>query len=192
MAGASVRCCGCSYQADPADFSADGAGICRGCRRPLRVALFPALWHPPAAAQPETLIDTAEASCFNHPNNRAAVACDGCGRFLCALCDIEVQGQHLCPACVQAGVQKKKVTALDHSRVIYGKVAFYLSVGPLLMWPMTFLTAPTALFIAIRYWKRPGSLTGRGDSHAYHVFAILFALLQIAGWIALLSLAFLA
>ena len=29
-----------------------------------------------------------EASCYFHAHKRAAVPCDGCGRFLCSLCDL--------------------------------------------------------------------------------------------------------
>jgi len=189
MAGAYARCSNCSYRIDPADLSADGTVHCRGCLRPLSMVLFPALWKPLTTALPEALVAAEEASCFYHQGNRATVACDGCGRFLCNLCDIEVQGQHLCPSCVESGVRKGKVAALDHSRVLYGKISFYLTIIPLLIWPLTCVTAPTAVFLAIWSWKRPGSLTGAGNSHAYHVFAIIFGLLEVAGWIAIIAAA---
>lgn len=188
MAGTHIKCSQCSCLLDPGDFSSDGAGVCRGCHKPLLASVFPALWKPLAAARPEALIEAEEASCFYHQANRASVVCDGCGRFLCRLCDIEVQGRHLCPSCIESGVKKKSVAALDHNRVVYGRVAFYLSIVPLLMWPFTCLTAPTAVFIAVRYWKRPGSLTaGEGGGHLYHIFAITFGLLQVAGWIAVFT-----
>jgi hypothetical protein len=186
MPGAFVKCSRCSCQLEPEEFAANGTTVCRGCHKPLTAAIFPALWKPQADARPETLIATEEASCFYHQANRAVIVCDGCGRFLCKLCDVDIRGQHLCPACIESGVKKKNVAALDHNRVIYGRIAFWLTVAPLFMWPFTCITAPAAVFIAIRYWNRPGSLTGGG--HGYHVFAIIFGLLEIAGWLTFLTM----
>ncbi len=181
MTGAYVKCSGCSYSVEAADFAPAGVAHCPGCHRELTAAIFPAMWKPLAAALPDALIATEEASCFYHEANRAAVVCDGCGRFLCKLCDVEVQGQHLCPACIEAGVRKKSVASLDHNRFLYGQFAAALAVVPILFWPATCLTAPAAIFTAIRYWKRPAGVTGTGG-HFYNVIAIIFGLVQIVAW----------
>ena len=45
---------------------------------------------------------------------------------------------------------------------------------------ITLITAPMALFLAIRYWNAPRSLIHR--TKVRFIFAILFSSLQIVGW----------
>jgi len=91
-----------------------------------------------------------ESSCFYHPQKKAAVPCDACGRFLCALCDCEVKGQHLCPACLESGQRKKSIQGMEDVRMLHNRQAFVLSLVPVL--------GIAAIFIALRYRKEPGSL----------------------------------
>jgi hypothetical protein len=121
-----------------------------------------------------------ESSCFYHPQKKAVLPCDGCGRFLCALCDCQLNGQHFCPACLEAGKSKGKIKSLDSQRTLYDSIALSLAIYPLLIFYFTLITAPMVLFVAIRYWKSPASLVHR--SKIRFVVAIIFALLQIAGW----------
>jgi hypothetical protein len=80
------------------------------------------------------------------------VPCDACGRFLCALCDCELKGRHLCPSCLESGQKKQTIAGLEDERPLHRRQAFALSVIPIL------ITGPIAVFMAIRYWKTPGSL----------------------------------
>ena len=156
---------------------------CPSCSSPLRVEVFPALFNEPAPAQPsQSVIAEGEASCFYHPNKKAVLPCETCGRFLCALCDVELNGQHLCPACLASGQKKGKLSNRDNRRVLYDSLALTLALTPLtvILWPFTVITAPAALFISIRHWKTPSSVVPR--SKARFVLAILFALIQIGGW----------
>jgi hypothetical protein len=109
--------------------------------------------------------------------------CDACGRFLCALCDCEHQGRHFCPACLETGRTKGKVKSLENTRIRYDNIALALTLYPLLIFYFTIITAPIALFVAIRYWKSPRGLVQ--PSSARFVLAIVFATLQLAGWTAL-------
>ena len=154
---------------------------CPSCGTPLRIEVFPALFrrfNPGASAQP--VMVEGESSCFFHPQKKAVVACAGCGRFLCALCDCEFGGEHLCPTCLDAGKSKGKIQALENQRMRYDNIALGLVVLPMLIFYFTIITAPMALFVAIRYWKAPRSLVQR--SRLRFVLAVLIALLQIAGW----------
>jgi hypothetical protein len=148
---------------------------------PLLVEIFPALFrkiNPGPSA--EAVMVEGESSCFYHPQKKAVLPCDGCGRFLCALCDCQLNSQHFCPACLEAGRTKGKIKSLENQRTLYGSIALSLAVYPILIFYFTLITAPMALFVAIRYWKSPPSLVNR--SKARFVVAIIFALLQIAGW----------
>jgi hypothetical protein len=66
---------------------------------------------------------------------------------------------------------------------LYDNIALSLAVYPLLIFYFTIVTAPTALFIAIRFWNAPRSIVHR--TRARLVLAILIAGLEIAGWFAL-------
>lgn len=167
---------------------------CPACGVPLQVEVFPALFrriNPGRAG--ETILIEGESSCFYHPQKKAVLPCQGCGRFLCALCDCELNGQHFCPACLEAGKTRGKIKSLENQRTRYDSFALALVVVPLIP-PLIFvgiyttaITAPMALFVAIRYWNTPRSLVHR--TRIRFVAAIILALMQIAGWGGLLFFA---
>ena len=59
-------------------------------------------------------------------------------------------------------------------------MALALAIYPLIIFYFTIITAPAALFIALRHWNSPSSLIPRTKIRL--VVAIVFALLEIAGW----------
>jgi hypothetical protein len=150
----------------------------------VEVAVFPAFLRPPArGSQAEPLLVEGEASCFYHPQKKAVVPCQACGRFLCALCDCELQGRHFCPGCLESGRQKGKIETLENQRTLYDGVALALAVYPVVLILgiyFTFLTAPMALYVAIRYWNAPRSIVGR--TRIRSVMAVGLALMELAGW----------
>jgi hypothetical protein len=154
---------------------------CVGCASPLQVEVFPAMFrrHTPGRDGEAVVLET-EASCFYHPQKKAVLPCEGCGRFLCALCDCELHGQHFCPACLETGKKKGKIKRLENERVLYDDLALSLAVLPLLIFYFTLVTAPIALYIAIRYWNSPRSIVRH--THWRFVVAIIFATLEMAGW----------
>src|SRR4051812_45824912 len=80
---------------------------CRSCAAPLQAEIFPAFFRPVALGRGgEALLVETESSCFYHPHKKAVLPCEGCGRFLCALCDCELRGRHFCPACLEVGKKK--------------------------------------------------------------------------------------
>ena len=157
---------------------------CPACETPLQIEVFPAMFRRIASGQQaETVMVEGESSCFFHPEKKAVVTCQGCGRFLCALCDCELKGEHYCPNCLEAGKSKGKIKSLENQRTLYDSIAIVLAVAPLLIFYFTIITAPMTLYVAIRYWKAPMSILRR--SKFRFVIAIILALLQIGGWVAL-------
>jgi len=189
-----VTCGECSVAIPAEAWNREDGSLCPGCRQRVFAAVFPAAVFSDVVfsgvvfsgvdgsrtgAAPETVADAAEASCFFHPESRAAVPCSQCGRFLCNLCDIEVDGQHLCPSCFRAGVQKKKIASVDTQRVLYDSMALAAATVPaLLFWPVIF-GAPAALYITIRRWRTPLSVVPR--TRIRFVLAAIFALAELAG-----------
>ena len=133
---------------------------------------------PKAAVAAEPLLINDQANCFYHPDKKAIILCSSCGRFLCALCDIEFDQEHLCPACLQSGTRKKKIRNVDSEVVCHDKIAFAVAVYPIITFIFTIITAPIALYLSIRYWNTK-SLTG---SKARLVFAFFIAVVQIIFW----------
>jgi hypothetical protein len=155
---------------------------CPACDRRILVEIFPALLRPAAATAPaETIVEEGVASCFYHPQKKAVVPCQSCGRFLCALCDVDFNGTHLCPTCLESGQSKGKISYLETHRVLWDSASLSLALLPLLIWPFTLVTSPVALGLAIYSFNRPGSLVRRGRARAY--LAILLSLVQLAGWV---------
>jgi hypothetical protein len=160
---------------------------CPACGATLRFCIFPAVNRPRAVGRSgETIMVEGESSCFYHPQKKAVLPCDGCGRFVCALCDCPLNGQHYCPTCLEAGRSKGKIKSLDNQRTLYDHLALALALYPLLTIfgiYFTLITGPAALYIAIRYWKAPPSLVHH--NRIRFVFALILASLQIGGWLTL-------
>ena len=181
---AAVACPRCQSTL-PGAFCNTGAPVsCPACESTIMLTVFPAHFESAGAgAAAETILEEGVSSCFYHEQKKAVVPCSACGRFLCALCDLDFNGRHLCPACLQSGRKKGDLPELENRRTIHDSAALTTALLPLLMWPITLATAPLAIFLAIRSFFRPSSLIPRTRIRAW--FALAFGLLQVAGWVAL-------
>ncbi|UCF91356.1 MAG: hypothetical protein JSW39_24285 [Desulfobacterales bacterium] len=181
-----LTCTHCRADLKPPVLNADRLVPCPGCRGLLRIDVYPALYRalPPGHAG-ETLQAEKQASCFYHARKKAVRPCSACGRFLCALCDIELNGRHLCPACLETGRTKRKIQNLENHRVCYDQIALYVAVISLLAVWLSVITAPVVLFMTIRYWKAPASIVQR--TKIRFVVASILATLQMIGWVFLFS-----
>ncbi len=154
---------------------------CPGCQALLRTEVFPAFFRDTQRGSAgELALQEGQATCFYHPQKTAHVPCDACGRFICALCDVELHGEHLCPSCVEAGRRKGKIVTLENKRTLFDSIALSLSLLPILAWPITIVTAPGAIIFSIMTWKKPGSLAPR--TKARFIFAIIISTLTLIGW----------
>jgi hypothetical protein len=177
-----IGCPKCRAVLGPEYFNQPNWLACPSCALELRLEVFPALFRKHETSVAERVQAEGEASCFYHPEKKAAVVCDACGRFLCALCDVEFDGRHLCPGCLEAGRQKGKIAKLERGRTRHDHIALALALVPLLIFYLTIFTAPAALVYAIYHWKSPGSLVPN-RRRLLLVCAVLIASLEIIGWI---------
>jgi len=181
MSSSPVQCPFCQVILTEGVFNRAELTPCPRCGAGLQIEVFPALFRPmPTGASGERVLIESESTCFYHPNKKAVRPCDACGRFMCALCDCELHGDHYCPACLEVGRKKGKIKSLENQRTLYDSIALSLAVFPLLIFYFTIITAPMALFIAIRYWNAPRSIIHRTKSR--YVLAVILASLQIIGW----------
>jgi hypothetical protein len=181
-----IDCPKCSIPLEWQSFNTADMTRCPSCDTRLRVEIFPAFFEElPISESAGTLAVDNESSCFFHPQKKAVIPCELCGRFICALCDIELSEQHVCPSCFETGQKKHEIETLENHRVLYDDIALALSIIPMIfIWP-TIATAPASIYLSIRHWKSPTSIIPR--TKVRFIIALLLSLIQITGWVFLIS-----
>lgn len=176
-----LRCDSCRTEIPPENWNRPEGAPCPGCGELVRAAVFPSIRRQVRGSAADAIGSESEASCFYHPNSRAVIACDGCGRFVCALCDLDLGGRHVCPNCLRTGVSSQSDAIVDNRRVLYDSILLGLSMlGPLVfLWP-SLITAPLTLILSVWYWNRPRSIVPR--TRVRYFLAIVFALAQLGFW----------
>jgi hypothetical protein len=108
-----------------------------------------------ASATPE------QATCFFHPEKAFQACCQRCGRFVCALCDLQLGAEHVCPTCFERG---RADTGLNGGKaewrtrdVLYDSIAVNIGWGWLLVWPIVVVALPAVVVLHIKYRKAPYS-----------------------------------
>jgi len=187
MNGPSILCSNC-YTPLPASHCNTGQlDPCPACAVEVQAQVFPAAFRTIAPGQTgERIIVEGESSCFYHEQKKAVVPCDICGRFLCAVCDVELDGRHLCPPCLDAGREKGTLQQLQTQRTLYDSAALMLALGPVVVfifWWFTIITAPIAIILGVMSFYKPNSILGFSRFKA--IAAIVIAVLEIAVWVLL-------
>jgi len=172
-----LNCPNCSAALPVWVLKAKPAGMCPGCNSDLEIQVFPAFLARDPIAPAGLAIAEGQASCYNHATRRAAASCHQCGRFLCALCQIDLDGVTWCPTCLEAGVTQRKLTAMENHRTLYDSIALATATLPAILIYTSVVSAPLAIFISLRYWKRPSSLVPRNKWRL--VLALVLSLLQL-------------
>jgi hypothetical protein len=168
------------------------AAACPSCGAPIEARVFPAAFHQEQGRPAEPVVAEGEAGCFYHSDKRAQTHCASCGRFLCALCDVEFEGQHRCPLCIEAGIKQGAMPHLRNSITPYDSLALAVAVLP----PATIIgiyflifTAPAALILAIYGWnKPPGMLTWRRGRLVLAMLIAVAEIVAVVGFIVSLAM----
>jgi hypothetical protein len=182
---ADISCPKCHTLLSVTEGQAELTTTCPHCQSTIEAYFFPAFHRAPeAGVAAATLINPEEASCFYHPQKQAAYVCDACGRMVCSLCAIELGADRLCPACFSAG-RKKAAPKLVNERVRYDNVALLLAAGSFFLSFFAIITAPAAIYIAIRYWNRSGGVNG--SSRARNVLAVIIAGFAFCFWAGMIA-----
>ena len=182
------RKCGLILPADV--FNTPEPAGCPRCHNLVVARVFPAFIEGPREGRAGEVIGIDELSgCFFHPDRRAVVPCGECGRFLCALCDLEVQGRHLCPGCLEAGRQKAALAVFRTAHTRWDNVALMLATFPVFFYFITPFTAAAAVFISIWKWRSTRAAMVPYSKGRF-VVALLVASLTLAGWAAILFTVF--
>ena len=155
-----VPCACCTMPLPKWELSIGEAANCPACGSRNTVRLFPAALAQGAAAHAETALD-GEAACFDHPGKRAVSSCQQCGRFVCQLCAVESGNGVWCPSCVALSSGKARAANSDTSRMLYDTWALCIPFALTVIWPLTILSAPATVALAIMKWTQPISLVRR-------------------------------
>ena len=184
-----IRCTNCAAALPAENINIQAFNPCPICSSLIMADVFPAAYKTLSeGTSGELLLVDDESSCFYHPNKQAVTTCSYCGRFLCSLCEIDFDDQHLCASCLDIGKKKGKIKKLENRRVLYDNIALGLAILPMfflftilfyfLAIPAVVIGAPATLFIVIRFWKKPSSIIKR--SKLRMILALLLACMEIA------------
>jgi len=183
-AGPYLPCPHCRRGLEADSWHDAGSGKCRVCYADFEFVGFPAAVPRPKRVWARAKSAVAEETvCFFHLQNVADTICAECGRLVCTVCSITVSERVVCPSCV-AVPGKADAPAAVRERMLYDSTALGIALLPLLIWPVTLLTAPFALGFTIHGWKKPSSLV-RGRSRGRLIAAGIFAIVEIGVWVTL-------
>lgn len=184
MAKPLFKCDKCGGAVSEELLNLDGFAPCNFCGTSLQIKVFPAFFRAPETGSVgERIASEGEASCYFHPEKKAAVPCDACGRFICSLCDIQLGDDHLCASCVESGRQKGKIRTMDNRRTRHDQLALALALYPTVFFFITIFTAPYVLYLWISHRNTPISLVSR--SRWRWGLAGALALAQLCLWVPL-------
>ena len=156
IASATVSCPACGGDVIPVE-GETGWQYCPSCASRLQIALWPLVRRSNKAAA--ALSD--QATCFFHPDKSFQACCQRCGRFVCALCDLQLGAEHVCPACFERGrddsVARAGKAEWRYRDVLYDSIAVTIGWGWILFWPTIVAAIPAVIFLHVKYQKAPRS-----------------------------------
>lgn len=199
-----VKCTSCGGGIPEPLFRQSDGVPCPICKRLVHALMLPALYKsflPTPPSLPDNPPAPGEATCFYNPGRRATKCCDHCGVFISDAWAAQWGSQTVCLKCLEELRSKNSDTRFEAKRILWDNIALSFSIGPWILsvalimtlifyWAsfliimLTFLTAPAAIFIALRYWNAPRSLVPRGRGRL--VWATSLGVLQIMGWVLLM------
>jgi hypothetical protein len=172
---ASLPCPACKGALNRAEVAGRLPQTCPWCRQTIQVEWFPAADLPdPPLEIGEPLVTGEEAACFHHADRRAVNLCADCGRFLCRLCDIEVENTHFCATCLERKRKEGREPRWVTGRVLYDEMALFLAIAA---WLGLVFLSPLALALAWRQRHAPSSLLHRRNWRIY--LSLVLAILHV-------------
>ena len=164
---------------------------CPYCQKWLQVRLWPTIRQNTNAAT--ALSD--QAACFFHPDKAFQTCCQRCGRFVCALCDLQLGAEHVCPVCFERGRANSGAEAgkaeWRYRDVLYDSIAVTVGWGWILFWPTIVAAIPAVIVLHVKYRKAPRSyLIPRSGWRFWAAYVglvwlpLLFAIPLLTTWMA--------
>lgn len=178
----SITCPKCASPLTTEIFSRTADSSCPHCGLVMTGRLFPRFFKPHDEQTNNTEVTSdSESSCFFHPNKLAVSHCSECGRFLCALCELNIQDKIICPTCLEKLDQEKKVKTFTNRVTFWDSIVLSLAILPMLFWPVTLFTAPLTLIFIWRHFKDTRQYLIPRNRWRFYIAGLL-AVMQITGW----------
>jgi hypothetical protein len=156
-ASGTVACPSCGGAVTPTG-APSGFQSCPYCDKRLRIQVWPVVRQKTnaASAMPE------HATCFFHPEKAFEACCQRCGRFVCALCDLQLGAEHVCPTCfdrgrADSGLQRGGTAEWRHRDILYDSIAVTIGWGWILVWPLIIAALPATIVLHVKFRKAPRS-----------------------------------
>lgn len=134
-----------------------GWQACPSCANRLQICLWPLA---PQNAKPANALSD-QATCFFHPDKAFQACCHRCGRFVCALCDLQLGAEHVCPTCFERGRGDSGVDAggaeWRYRDVLYDSIAMTVGWAWIIFWPTIVVAIPAVIFLHLKHRKAPRS-----------------------------------
>jgi hypothetical protein len=186
-----LACPECGFELKPYFLESPDYRTCHVCGHETSALPYPACFAPDQViTQADLRREDDDASCFYHESKKAVQACSQCGRFVCALCAVQIGNDVLCPGCIVSGEKKPEAHTrvadrLERGRKLYDSLALAVAIVPALTVWLSIFGGPAALYIVIRYWKRPTSIVRRYQWRKW--LALGLGLAETGGWIWLIA-----
>jgi len=184
----SIACPKCRQPLTPPSPGAETSLVCPECATEFTAYLSDAVQPPELSPGLSTPVNEGDASCFFHEDRSAERTCDGCGRFICSVCDLPLGDRHLCPSCIEAAM-KSSSSSFVRGRVRWDWIAFLMGVSPILgglfFWWALPITGAAAIFLSVMAFRRPPSLV-TGNRAVVSIFGGIFGLLQLVPFVGLI------
>jgi hypothetical protein len=187
-----LRCPKCEQPIGTGASTGGAIEYCRGCRREVILYPFEAREEKPAVRDRGEWAVEGEATCFYCSARKAVSVCEGCGSYLCDVCQTDWFGRKLCLACIHANREVRGALEFRSRATIYDNVALMIMLIPLFIIPFygiffAMMTAPVSLFLLIRHRRSLRGMIPRGPFRA--VATASLAILLLAGGAFLIGLA---
>jgi hypothetical protein len=181
-----LACPECGFELKPYFRESTEYRPCHVCGRETSVWSYPACFLPAQAITAADLRrDEEDAACFYHESRKAVQVCSQCGRFVCALCAAQIGNDVLCPSCLVPGERRPgargSADRLERERTLYDSIALMVAIVPALTVWLSIVGGPAAVYIVLRYWKRPAGLVRRYRWRKW--LALGLGLAQTGGWV---------
>ena len=151
-----VACPSCGADLTPME-TPSGWQSCLYCEKRLQIRVWPVVRQNISAVA----AFSDQATCFFHPDKAFQACCQRCGRFMCALCDLQLGAEHVCPTCFERGHADSGAEASKaewrHRDVLYDSIAVTIGWCWILLWPLIFAAIPAAIVLHVKFRKAPRS-----------------------------------
>jgi len=176
---AAVACPHCTADIAAAETSPESQ-TCPYCGKQLQIRFWPIIRRNTQAAT--ALLD--QAPCFFHPEKAFQTCCQRCGRFVCALCDLQLGAEHVCPTCFDRGRDDSSAGAEKgewrYRDVLYDSIAVTVGWGWILFWPTLIAAIPATIILHVKYRKAPRSYLISRSGWRFWVAYVGFAWVPLA------------